>query len=214
MRWSCRSSLKKTKNRPQHSEIKRIKYAGIIPLLLGAILVACTPVTTQMPPANQVIPLTEPQPEDDLYRPPTAAPDTPLAPPLPNSSPTTSPPTDTPPPTATQICESDLRFIEDLTIPDGTVVLAGLPVDKSWRVENSGTCNWGEQYRLRLIEGPSLDATTEQALFPARSGTQAAIRILFTAPLDPGRYRSAWQAYDPLGEPFGEIFFLEIVVEE
>jgi hypothetical protein len=93
------------------------------------------------------------------------------------------------------------------------VALPGLPVDKRWLVENSGSCNWGEQYRLRLIEGPDLGAEPEQALYPARTGTQSVIRILFTAPLEPGRYRSAWQAYSPLGEPFGELFYLEIVVE-
>ncbi len=32
------------------------------------------------------------------------------------------------------------------------------------------------------------------------------IRIIFTAPADPGTYRSAWQAYNPKGEPFGEAF--------
>ena len=123
------------------------------------------------------------------------------------------PPTETPRPTATQVCEDDLRFVEDLTIPDGTVTLPGLPVDKRWQVENSGSCNWGEHYRLRLIEGPSLGAEPEQALYPARGGTQAVIRILFTAPLESGKYRSAWQAYNPYGEPFGDTFYLEIVVE-
>jgi hypothetical protein len=204
--------LKKTKNRPHPCTLKSIGYASIISLVLGVVLVACIPVSPPTPPATQVIPPTMPPRRDDLYRPPTAVPDTPLAPPLPSSTPTISPPTETPPPTATQVCESDLIFLEDLTIPDGTVVLPGLPVSKSWRVENSGTCNWGEHYQVRLVEGPGMGAAPEQALYPARSGTNATIEISFTAPLEPGRYRSAWQAYDPLGEPFGEIFFLEIVV--
>jgi len=183
-------------------------------ILLCVFLAACTTESTQQAPSILVIntPTQETQ-DDDLYRAPTAAPDTPLAPPLPSDTPTASPPTETPRPTATQVCEDDLRFLEDLTIPDGTVALPGLPVDKRWLVENSGSCNWGEQYRLRLIEGPDLGAEPEQALYPARAGTQSVIRILFTAPLEPGRYRSAWQAYSPLGEPFGELFYLEIVVE-
>jgi hypothetical protein len=53
----------------------------------------------------------------------------------------------------------------------------------------------------------------EQALYPARSGTQVELRIVFTAPNEPGIYRSAWQAHDPEGQPFGDQFFIEIVVE-
>ena len=73
------------------------------------------------------------------------------------------------------------------------------PLDKRWEVENSGTCNWDERYRLQLIAGPEMGAPPEQALYPARSGTQAVIRIVFTAPAEPGTYRSAWQAYNPAG---------------
>jgi hypothetical protein len=54
---------------------------------------------------------------------------------------------------------------------------------------------------------------TEYALFPARSGTQVEIRILFTALQEPGVHRSAWQAYDPQGEIFGDPIFIEVVVQ-
>lgn len=52
----------------------------------------------------------------------------------------------------------------------------------------------------------------EKALIPARSGNQAEIRIIFTAPTEPGSYRSAWQAQDPQGDLFGDPIFIEIVV--
>jgi hypothetical protein len=150
---------------------------------------------------------------ENPFRPPTVIPHLTLAPPIPSDTPTLSPPTDTPRPTATQVCEDDLTYIDDLTIPDGTSVLPGIPIDKRWQVENSGSCNWDANYRLRLIDGSDLGASTEQSLYPARSGTIAVIRVLFTAPLEPGQYRSAWQAYNPQDEPFGQIFYLEIVVE-
>lgn len=86
-------------------------------------------------------------------------------------------------------------------------------MDKRWEVENTGNCNWDDHYRLRLIAGPDLGAQKEQALFPARSGSRAAIRILFKAPVEPGAYRSAWQAFDAQGEPFGDPFFIDIVVQ-
>jgi hypothetical protein len=39
------------------------------------------------------------------------------------------------------------------------------------------------------------------------------LRMVFTAPQEAGTYRSAWQAYDPDGGPFGDPFYIEIVVE-
>ncbi len=115
--------------------------------------------------------------------------------------------------TPTPQCTNNLSFITDLTVPDGTQVAAGSPVDKQWQVENNGTCNWDGRYRLKFIAGADLGAPLVQALYPARSGTQPAIRITFTAPAEPGTYRSAWQAYSPQDEPFGDPIFVEIIVQ-
>jgi hypothetical protein len=112
-----------------------------------------------------------------------------------------------------QECRDQLKFIADVTIPDGTVVAPESTLDKRWEVENSGSCNWNKQYRIRLIAGPELSAKKEQALYPARSGSSAVIRLVFKAPLEPGAYRSAWQAFDPGGEPFGDPFFIDIIVQ-
>jgi len=109
-------------------------------------------------------------------------------------------------------CLDNLIYLQDLTIPDDSSVLPGSMLDKQWLVENNGTCNWDRYYRLRLIAGPDLGAPSEQALYPARSGSQAVIRILFTAPAESGTYRSAWQAYDPQGKTFGDLIFIQIVV--
>ena len=115
--------------------------------------------------------------------------------------------------TPTVKCKDLLTFISDLTIPDGTVVSPDSTLDKRWEVENSGNCNWDENYRIRLIAGPQLSAQKEQALYPARSGTRAIIRFVFKAPLELGSYRSAWQAFNPRGEPFGDPFFIDILVQ-
>jgi hypothetical protein len=104
-------------------------------------------------------------------------------------------------------------FQEDLTVPDGAVVRPNEIIDKRWQVENTGSCNWDEQYSLTLLAGPQLGAQIEQALFPARSGTQAVVRILFTAPQEPGNYRSAWQAQDSQGNLFGDPIYIDIMVQ-
>jgi hypothetical protein len=116
-------------------------------------------------------------------------------------------------PSPTAPCQDNLVFRSDITIPDGTRVQPDSTLDKRWEVTNNGSCNWKETYRVRLIAGPDLGAQPEQSLYPARSGSQAVLRIVFKAPDEAGTYRSAWQAFNPQGEPFGDPFFIEVVVE-
>jgi hypothetical protein len=144
------------------------------------------------------------QPEENYFIPPTLVPQ---SAPLVLETPTDLPPTPTPD------CEADLVFVKDGTIPDGTAFPPGATMDKRWIVKNEGTCNWDSRYRVRLVSGPSLGADDEFALFPARSGSEAEIHIEFVAPLEPGFFRSSWQAYDPEGESFGQLFFIEIEVD-
>lgn len=110
-------------------------------------------------------------------------------------------------------CTNNLTFLEDLTIPDNMFSSFGLALDKQWLVENSGTCNWNSAYRLRNIGGAALGAPQEMALYPARAGTQATLRILFTAPFAEGVYESAWQAIDANGNPFGDPVYIRIAVQ-
>jgi len=115
--------------------------------------------------------------------------------------------------TTSDNCENSLTFISDLTIPDGTVVAGGSTLDKRWEVDNTGTCNWGEGYQLRFIGGDEMGTIAAQDIVPARSGTRMTIEIIFTAPAEAGTYRSAWQAYDPGGNPFGDPIYIVVVVE-
>jgi len=107
-------------------------------------------------------------------------------------------------------CINNLTFIEDLTIPDNTLIAYGAAIDKQWLVQNNGTCNWNADYRLKYIGGAVLGAPEELALYPAKSGTQATIQITFTAPFTDGKYESAWQAFDPNDLAFGDPIFMRI----
>jgi hypothetical protein len=116
-------------------------------------------------------------------------------------------------PTSTPNCIDDLSFVEDATIPDDSIVSPGSVLDKQWLVQNSGSCNWDDRYRMRLISGELMGTTSEQALYPARAGSQAILRIIFTAPAEPGEYVSEWQAFDYGGIPFGDTFFIKSIVQ-
>lgn len=117
------------------------------------------------------------------------------------------------PPPAIPACDPGLIFLDDISIPDGSIVAPGEELDKRWLVENSGSCNWDQRFSLQLIAGPDMGVQSGMALFPARSGTQAEINILFTAPAESGLYRSAWQARDPEGNLFGDPIYIEVIVQ-
>jgi hypothetical protein len=155
-----------------------------------------------------------PQPTPTPFRPPTQ-----IAPTAPLPTLTPVPAIYVPPPTATFTstpagpCMNNLQFVSDLTIQDGTVVTAGSAIDKQWLVENSGSCDWDSLYHLQWISGDPLGAEQEQPLYPARAGTQATLRILFTAPADAGEYESSWQAVSPNGILFGDPIYINVVVQ-
>src|SRR6478609_8802676 len=50
-------------------------------------------------------------------------------------------PTITNTPEPTQACDS-AEFMDDVTIPDGTIVKTGETFIKTWRFKNIGTCTW------------------------------------------------------------------------
>jgi hypothetical protein len=154
-----------------------------------------------------------PQASPTAFRPPTQPGPTQILPTT-TSVPQLFTPVPTPTITATipGPCTNSLSFLDDLTVEDNTVVLPGASIDKQWLVHNTGTCNWDNTYRLKWIGGDTLGAAEEQALYPARAGTQATLRIHFTAPFVGDAYESAWQAVGPDGNVFGDLIFIKIVV--
>jgi hypothetical protein len=193
----------------------RISYCVFL-----CLLAACTPTGTPtpfIPPSGPKITpsaaisvsFSTPTPQAVELEPSPTTTITPEVSPLPEASPTLELPTPTSAP-----CTDSLKYLEDLNYPDGSIVSPGQILEKQWRVENNGTCNWDGRYRLKLIDGfPPMGAFGEQSLFPARSGTKATLMVNFAAPLEAGTYRTAWQAYSPEGAPFGETVYMEIVVQ-
>ncbi len=187
-------------------KIERVsRYRSWGPLALALVLAALTGAaacTSQSTPTLFVPPTSD-------FSAPTGIAQTSQATPLPSPTPV---PSKTPVPATPTPCNNDLRFVQDLTIPDGTSVTPGMPIEKQWLVTNSGTCDWGAGYLLKLTSGDAMGAPSEQALFPARAGTQVTLSVAFTAPQTAGTYQSAWQAFAPDGTTFGEAVYLEISV--
>jgi len=183
-----------------HSIKLRTSLFSILLTLISAA--ACSPRTTQTPfipptaPAQLIEPTFIINPTQNVH----VVQITPF--------PTIAIPTETSNPTD---CINNLKFIDDLTIPDNISIAYGATMDKKWLIQNSGTCNWNSEYRLRHVGGAVLGAPEELALYPARSGTQPTIQITFTAPFTDGEFESAWQAFDPGGLAFGDLIYIRIV---
>ncbi len=109
-------------------------------------------------------------------------------------------------------CVNDALFLEDLTLPDQTVVDPGSDLDKRWSVQNSGSCDWGSGYHLLRVSSDAFQATDEIALYPASAGSQAVWQVQLTAPFEPGEHVSIWQARAPDGALFGEQVYLWVIV--
>jgi len=176
-------------------------WLSLTVVLIFVSLSACSPAGTPTPfrPPTAQAPLIEPT----LIIQPTQEVVVIESTPLPTVFPTVNP----------ADCTNNLTFVEDLTIPDNMFATFGLALDKQWLVENSGTCHWNSAYRLRNIGGAALGAPEEIALYPARAGTRATLRILFTAPFAEGVYESAWQAFDANGNPFGDPIYVRVAVQ-
>jgi hypothetical protein len=117
-------------------------------------------------------------------------------------------------PLPTAVCTNEAVYLEDLTIPDGTVVSPGQRLDKRWAVRNTGTCNWNAAYRLVPLGESEFLAPEAVALYPARAGEVATLQVVLDAPQNSGEYASRWQPQAPDGSLFGDPVFVFVLVEQ
>jgi len=95
-------------------------------------------------------------------------------------------------------------FINDITIPDGTLLASGASFVKTWRVMNMGTCIWNPSYRFlfesgSLLGGPSMINLPEYV----NPGQTVDISVPMVAPSSNGTYEGLWEIQDASGNNFG-----------
>ena len=154
----------------------------------------------------------------------TAAPAVPTtATPVPSTpTPVPATPTDTPlPPTATEPplpCDW-LRFVSDVSVPDGQEFLPGVKFTKTWRLENVGSCTWTRQYALVFVAGDRMDGAMVVPLErDVPPGATVDLSVGLTAPASADTYTGYWQLRNAGGVLFGagtgqnQAFFVRIQV--
>mmetsp|Transcript_27253 Transcript_27253/g.62852 ORF Transcript_27253/g.62852 Transcript_27253/m.62852 type:complete len:467 (+) Transcript_27253:87-1487(+) len=99
------------------------------------------------------------------------------------------------------------RFVDDVTIPDGTVLAPNTEFTKIWRMRNAGPSEWPEQTSLRLVgKGSDRMGAPDAAPLPraVAPDTEVDISVPMVAPAAAGRYQSYWRLAAPDGRKFGQ----------
>lgn len=182
-------------------------------ILLGALalLAACGGSSTPAAPGDSATKLAQ---TAEAILTATAAPKvTPTATTPPIVPVTQTPTVPAPPPvTAQPPCTNDSKFVQDITVPDGTHFAPGTPFDKTWRIQNTGTCTWDTTYQYRLINDVGMAGQNFNLPKTVVPNDTIDITVKFVSPMTAGKYRSQWRIFAPDGSPFGQRPYVEIVV--
>lgn len=107
---------------------------------------------------------------------------------------------------------NNLTLIRDETIPAGTVVNPGEKFTKTWKVANSGTCDWLYGYTIVFVSGSQLVDDPVRLSKKIEPGKWTQISMNINAPDDPGTYVGYWKLSDGAGHAFGSLLEVSIVV--
>lgn len=115
--------------------------------------------------------------------------------------------------TPESLCDS-LAYVADVNVPDDTVMSPGQDFIKTWRVRNTGICEWGAGYVL-AYGGYSEQMSGQFVALTdvVQPGEEVEVSVQFKAPSQAGTYLSAWQMRNPAGVTFEEIIFVRIIVQ-
>ncbi len=117
-----------------------------------------------------------------------------------------------PPVTTEAGCGLNASYVADVTVPDNTVVSPGSSFVKTWRIRNSGTCDWTAGFKLVFVGGQQMGGEAQVAVPPTAAGSTADLSVNLTAPAAPGTYKGSWRMQSDEGLAFGSTFYVQVVV--
>lgn len=129
----------------------------------------------------------------------------------PTTGPTQTPVSDVTEPSG---CTLNASFVADVTIPDNTELQPGASFVKTWRIRNSGTCDWDSGFQLVFVGGSQLEAPGAVAVPTTAPESNVEVSVQMVAPADPGTYKSQWRMQSGQGLVFGSIIYALVVVPE
>jgi hypothetical protein len=126
----------------------------------------------------------------------------------------TAEPTETPPPPVTTEagCTLDSQYVADVTVPDGTVMSPGAGFVKTWRVRNSGTCDWEAGSQLVFVSGEQMGGPASVTLPAGAVGDEIDVSVNLLAPSIFGTHKGTWRVRAVGGTLFGSNLTVVITV--
>lgn len=107
---------------------------------------------------------------------------------------------------------NNLLLISDVTVPAGTNMSPGQGFTKTWKVANTGTCNWMFQYQLVFVSGEQMGGESVRLNNIIEPGKWTQLSVGLTAPSRPGTYVGYWRFATQQGTAFGSTLTVSIVV--
>ncbi|RHY32605.1 hypothetical protein DYB32_002592 [Aphanomyces invadans] len=106
-------------------------------------------------------------------------------------------------------------FVEDVTVPDGTVCFPGEALSKKWRLRNTGSNAWPVGCKAVFEGGVSMacDETAVVVVPPLAPGADCVVEMVLIAPQEAGRHASHFRLSTPSNVMFGERFWIDVVVD-
>lgn len=104
-----------------------------------------------------------------------------------------------------------MSFVKDVTINDGDTVLDGEKFEKTWLVD-TGASAWPEGCALVHVGGDLMGATPVIPVAAQTANSKVQLSVNFTAPSQPGRFRSRWRMITPQGRRFGHALWAVIKI--
>lgn len=183
-------------------------------LLISVLAAACNPSAGQTPTLTQVPVLTQAEAteQESATTQPTTQPFVTVTQAPPTSTATTAPTatyTPTTTPTSTPVgtpgsCTDQAKFVDDVTIPDNSQMLPAQDFIKTWRLQNTGTCTWTDQYALIFVSGDQMSGTSPLPLTGLTApGNTVDVSVNLKAPGSVGTYQGNWELRNPNSVNFG-----------
>jgi Ig-like domain from next to BRCA1 gene len=106
----------------------------------------------------------------------------------------------------------DSAYIADATIPDYSEIAPGQVFQKTWLLENTGTCVWASNDRMDFVGGYDMAGDPSNLHQVVQPGQEAYVTVTFTAPDVAGQYTSYWRLATRGGDSFGASVYVLIDV--
>lgn len=120
-------------------------------------------------------------------------------------------------------CVDAMALVAHLSLDDDGMrspppIAPGTAFEKSWRIQNVGTCTWDSRYALTPVGGNVPQARMGGQATPITGtvppGATVDVVVSLVVPLTPGVYQGFWSMRGPTGLLFGERVWIGITVVE